>query len=148
MLDLTPVFRPAAPQTLCALSARAGLPLSARQAEALLAHQERTLLDLGRVDFSGGILPKLMAAFADSPYALAEDWPDTLAALTEVFGGERCDALGLFKSETRDAMADDNLLLAMRRLFDGACGGSAEALADCRAGDLFAALSKEDAHEE
>jgi|GEM_PF-3115145 len=140
MLDLTPVFRPAAPQTLCALSARAGLPLSARQAEALLAHQERTLLDLGRVDFSGGILPKLMAAFADSPYALAEDWPDTLAALTELFYA--------FKSETRDAMADDNLLLAMRRLFDGACGGSAEALADCRAGDLFAALSKEDAHEE
>lgn len=140
MLDLTPVFRPAAPQTLCALSARAGLPLSARQAEALLAHQERTLLDLGRVDFSGGILPKLMAAFADSPYVLAEDWPDTLAALTELFYA--------FKSETRDAMADDNLLLAMRRLFDGACCGSAEALADCRAGDLFAALSKEDAHEE
>ena len=140
MPDLTPVFRPAAPQTLCALSARAGLPLSARQAEALLAHQERTLLDLGRVDFSGGILPKLMAAFADSPYVLAENWPDTLAALTELFYA--------FKSETRDAMADDNLLLAMRRLFDGACGGSAEALADCRAGDLFAALSKEDTHEE
>lgn len=136
MLDLTPVFRPAAPQTLCALSARAGLPLSARQAEALLAHQERTLLDLGRVDFSGGILPKLMAAFADSPYVLAEDWPDTLAALTELFYA--------FKFETRDAMADDNLLLAMRRLFDGACGGSSEALADCRAGDLFAALSKEE----
>lgn len=114
MLDLTPVFRPAAPQTLCALSARAGLPLSARQAEALLAHQERTLLDLGRVDFSGGILPKLMAAFADSPYALAEDWPDTLAALTELFYA--------FKSETRDAMADDNLLLAMRRRFGGSAG--------------------------
>lgn len=140
MLDLTPVFRPAAPQTLCALSARAGLPLSAQQAEALFAHQERTLLDLGRVDFSGGILPKLMAAFADSPYVLTEGWPDTLAALTELFYA--------FKSETRDAMADDNLLLAMRRLFDGACGGSAEALADCRAGDLFAALSKEDTHEE
>lgn len=140
MLDLTPVFRPAAPQTLCALSVRAGLPLSARQAEALLAHQERTLLDLGRVDFSGGILPKLMAAFADSPYVLAEGWPDTLAALTELFYA--------FKSETRDAMADDNLLLAMRSLFDGACGGSAEALADCRAGDLFAVLSKEDTHEE
>ena len=133
MLDLTPVFRPAAPQTLCALSARAGLPLSARQAEALLAHQERTLLDLGRVDFSGGILPKLMAAFADSPYVLAENWPDTLARLTELFYA--------FKSETRDAMADDALLVSMRRLFDGACGGSLDALADCRAGDLFAALN-------
>lgn len=139
MTDLTPVFRPAAPQTLCALSARAGLPLSARQAEALLAHQEQTLLDLGRVDFSGGILPRLMAAFADSPYALAEAWPDTLAALTELFYA--------FKLETRDAMTDDSLLLAMRRLFDGACGGSPEALADCRADDLFAALSKEDDHE-
>ena len=133
MLDLTPVFRPAAPQTLCALSARAGLPLSARQAEALLAHQERTLLDLGRVDFSGGILPKLMAAFADSPYVLAENWPDTLAALTELFYA--------FKSETRDAMADDALLVSMRRLFDGACGGSLDALADCRADSLFAALN-------
>ena len=139
MPDLTPVFRPAAPQTLAALSARAGLPLTAAQAEALLLHQEQTLLDLGRVDFSGGILPKLIAAFADSPYAFAEDWADTLARLTELFYA--------FKLETRDVLADDALLVSMRSLFDGPCGGSLDALADCRAKDFFAPPAKEDHHE-
>ena len=75
MPGLTPVFHSrraadAAPR----FSRRAGLPLTAAQAESLLAHQEQTLLNLGRVDFSGGILPKLAAAFAGSPYVLAEDW--------------------------------------------------------------------------
>ncbi len=133
MPDLTPVFRPDAPQTLAALSRRAGLALSAGQAEMLLARQEQALLDLGRVDFSGGILPKLIDAFADSPYVLAADWADTLTRLTELFYA--------FKFETRDAMADDALLVSMRRLFDGACGGSLDALADCRADSLFAALN-------
>ena len=71
MPGLTPVFHPDAPQTLARFSRRAGLPLTAAQAESLLAHQEQTLLNLGRVDFSGGILPKLAAAFAGSPYVLA-----------------------------------------------------------------------------
>ena len=133
MPGLTPVFHPDSPQTLARFSRRAGLPLTAAQAESLLAHQEQTLLNLGRVDFSGGILPKLIDAFADSPYVPAADWADTLARLTELFYA--------FKSETRDAMADDALLVSMRRLFDGACGGSLDALADCRAGDLFAALN-------
>ena len=129
MPGLTPVFHPDAPQTLARFSRRAGLPLTAAQAESLLAHQEQTLLNLGRVDFSGGILPKLAAAFADSPYVLAEDWADTLAQLTELFYA--------FKFETRDA-----LLAAMRKRFDGACGGSLEALADCRAEDLFCAVQE------
>ena len=115
MPGLTPVFHP-----------------DAAQAESLLAHQEQTLLNLGRVDFSGGILPKLAAAFAGSPYVLAEDWADTLAQLTELFYA--------FKFETRDALADDALLAAMRKRFDG--GGSLEALADCRAEDLFCAVQE------
>ena len=121
MLGLTPVFHPDAPQTLARFSRRAGLPLTAAQAESLLAHQEQTLLNLGRVDFSGGIV-------------LAEDWADTLAQLTELFYA--------FKFETRDALADDALLAAMRKRFDGACGGSLEALADCRAEDLFCAAQE------
>ena len=65
---------------------------------------------------------------------LAEDWADTLAQLTELFYA--------FKFETRDALADDALLAAMRKRFDGACGGSLEALADCRAEDLFCAVQE------
>ncbi len=139
MPDLTPVFHAAAPQTLAALSRRAGLPLTSAQAELLLVHQEQTLLDLGRVDFAGGILPKLIAAFADSPYILAEDWAEALARLTELFYA--------FKFETRDAIADDALLVSMRRMLDGPCGGSLDALANCRARDFFALLTKEDHHE-
>ena len=66
--------------------------------------------------------------------AIAEDWADTLAQLTELFYA--------FKFETRDALADDALLAAMRKWFDGACGGSLEALADCRAEDLFCAAQE------
>ena len=68
MPDLTHVFHPAVPQTLARFSRRAGLPLTAAQAESLLA--------------------------------------------------------------------------AMRKRFDGACGGSLEALADCRAEDLFCAAQE------
>ena len=119
---------------------RTGMTLSPAQAALVAQRQRAALRETGRVEFSGGTLRALAEAFCGSPFIQRADWPDTLAALTELFYA--------FKSETRDAMADDNLLLAMRRLFDGTCCGSAEALADCRAGDLFAALSKEDTHEE
>lgn len=57
MPGLTPVFHPDAPQTLARFSRRAGLPLTAAQAESLLAHQEQTLLNLGRVDFPAAFCP-------------------------------------------------------------------------------------------
>lgn len=112
-----------------------GLMLSPAQAHMLLVSQEKTLERLGRVDFSGGILPKLLRAFAPSPYILAEDWAQILAELTESFY--------FFKSEAHDRLPDDDLLCAMTRLFNGKCGGSVELLNDCTADDLLSVCSEE-----
>lgn len=112
-----------------------GLMLSPAQAHMLLVSQEKTLERLGRVDFSGGILPKLLRAFAPSLYILAEDRAQTLAELTESFY--------FFKSETHDRLPDDDLLYAMTHLFNGKCGGSVELLNDSTADDLLSVCSEE-----
>ena len=48
----------------------------------------------------------------------------------------------LFDGARVRARTVDALLAAMRKRFDGSCGGSLEALADCRAEDLFCAAQE------
>ena len=125
------VLHPASVSSLCQTSGAFGQPLSAAQAQMLLTCQSETLLHLGRVDFSGGILPKLIQAFAPSPYILTEDWAQTLAQLTQLFYA--------FKNETQDAVPDDDLIAAMADRFNGKCGGSLENLADCARSEWISA---------
>ena len=77
-------------------------------------------MDSGRVEFEGGILPKLIGAFCDSPYAETETWAETLAALQEAFY--------FFKSEAEDRLTDDELIAFMKSVFNGRAQGSAEYL--------------------
>ena len=102
-------------------AARFGLTLTAAQLRALEADRRRVLADTGRVEFGEGILPALMDAFRDSPYLDRADWPETLAALQEVFY--------TYKNEVGDAVPDRAVLAWMRRAFDGRAGGSASYLA-------------------
>lgn len=98
------------------------LPLTQTQ-RAMLARRERdALLHCGRIDFSGGILPRLCEAFADSPCIQSDELAETLAALTELFYA--------FRNLTHDALSDEELLGAMVRLFDGPAQGSLTALSD------------------
>ena len=102
-----------------AAGARYGLMLTAEQLESLRRQEAETLAAYGRVDFGGGILPRLIKAFCSSPYLLAEDYENVLAELQEQFY--------YFKSLCRDRLSDDELLTAMRRIFD-AWGGGTEGL--------------------
>ena len=134
MLSL--LFHPVSEAVLCKTAQESGLTLSPAQAHMLLASQRETLERLGRVDFSGGILPKLLRVFASSPYVFADNQTQTLAELTESFY--------FFKSETCDKLPDDDLLFAMARLFNSKCGGSVELLNDCTADDLLSACAGEE----
>ena len=98
-----------------------GMTISAEQAAILVRHQRAALRDAGRVDFGGGVLKKLAAAFCDSPCIQPDDWADTLAQLTELFYA--------LKNETRDQLGDDALIAAMAARFNGGAGGSLDALA-------------------
>ena len=98
-----------------------GMTISAEQAAMLVQHQRAALRDVGRVDFGGGVLKKLAAAFCGSPYIQANNWADTLAQLTELFYA--------LKNETRDQLGDDALIAAMAARFNGDAGGSLDALA-------------------
>ena len=109
MLSL--LFHPVSEAALYKTAQESGLTLSPAQAHMLLASQRETLERLGRVDFSGGILPKLLRVFASSPYIFADNQTQTLAELTESFY--------FFKRETCDKLPDDDLLFAMDRLFNG-----------------------------
>ena len=98
------------------------LPLTQTQ-RAMLAQREREAISrCGRMDFSGGILPRLCEAFAESPCIQSDELAQTLAGLTELFYA--------FKNLTHDALSDEELLGAMVRLFDGPAQGSLTALSD------------------
>lgn len=103
-------------------TAEFGLCLSEEEAERLLAVRERALKDSGRVEFGGGILPDLIAAFCDSQYINQEDYEDILAKLQDIFYS--------FKNETMDEVTDGELLDFMRYEFEGICFGDLEYLRD------------------
>ena len=100
------------------------MAISAEQAALLVQHQRAVLRDTGRVDFGGGFLKKLAAAFCGSPYIQANDWIDTLAQLMELFYA--------LKNETRDQLGDEGIIAAMAARFNGGAGGSLDALTATR----------------
>ena len=111
------------------------IPLSRAQLALLRSREAEALARCGRVDFGGGVLNKLTRAFADSPHIQRDELAQTLCALTELFYE--------FKNITRDALDDDELLLAMAALFDGPAQGSVERLGDASAALLLRAASGE-----
>lgn len=108
------------------LSEKFGLSLSPGDAAMLVQKQAEALRETGRVEFGGSVLPKLARAFCDSPYIQPQDWAGTLAELQRLFYQ--------FKSASDDCLEDDRLIAAMVSRFNGAAGGSLEALADLACG--------------
>lgn len=98
-----------------------GLMLSESQLLQLDEARRETLRVNGRVEFSGGVLKKLIYAFCDSPYVQQQSWEETLAELQEIFY--------TFKNEADDRLADDELIDFMKKTFDGVAQGSLEYLA-------------------
>jgi len=102
------------------VSRKFGLDLSPAQADMLARRQVEALREAGRIEFGGGILKKLVLAFCDSPFIQPEDWADTLAQLQTIFYE--------LKNETKDRLGDDDLIFRMTARFNGAAGGSLDAL--------------------
>jgi len=116
-----------------ALSERYGLSLNEAQIIALASAQTDALRQTGRIALGGGVLPKLIYAFCDSPFIERQDYCDTLITLQDLFY--------TFKNELGNALTDDELIAAMEHLFNGRGQGSLSYLENATNGDLFRAAN-------
>jgi hypothetical protein len=97
-----------------------GVVLSDQDIIELVQSRFKSLEDTGRIEFSEGILKKIVEVFCDSPYIMQQNYKDTLMELQESFY--------FFKNESMDQITDDELIEFMKRHFDGKCQGSLEYL--------------------
>lgn len=105
-----------------------GLTLTEDDITELVHLRGEALRNTGRVEFGGGILPKLIRAFCKSPYVDSFNYAQTL--------GELQDAFYYFKNESGDIFSDDELIEFMERVFNGRAEGSAELLCTISLEDL------------
>ena len=104
------------------VTARYGLTLTETQMEQLAVRHEEALRASGRVEFGTGVLEKLVQAFCDSPYLVQEEYAETLAELQEQFYH--------LKTECMERVSDDELVEAMRLIYNEAVHGDLSGLAD------------------
>ncbi len=115
-----------------AVSEKYGLTLTEPEIRALSEARQEALRYEGRVEIGEGVLPKLAFAFCDSPHIAPEAYASTLRELMELFYA--------FQNDAEDAFSDDELIEAMRRVFDGRAQGSLRYLENLTPGDLWRAL--------
>ena len=97
-----------------------GLTLTEADITELVELRAEALRRTGRVEFGGGILPKLIRACCKSPYIDPAHYAETLGELQEVFY--------YFKNESNDLFSDDDLIEFMERVFNNQAHGAAEVL--------------------
>lgn len=105
-----------------------GLMLTQEQAKELTAAFRTALRSSGRAEPGRSILPLLTETFAGSPYIGAGDLVRCISELQDVFF--------FFKNELPD-IPDEELLSALRMLYDGRAGGDAELLASFSPGKVL-----------
>lgn len=116
-------------------SAAFGLRLSESAVKDLVAARAEALRNTGRVEFGGGILPKLIYAVCDSPFIRQDNYETTLAELQEAFYA--------FKNESNDTLTDDALIEMMTAVYNGCAQGCAEILAQMSVEELKRCADKE-----
>lgn len=104
-----------------------GLTLTDADVADLVELRRKALRSVGRVEFGGGILPKLIRAFCSSPYVDRYNYAAVL--------GELQDAFYYFKTESQEQFSDDELIEFMVGVFNGEAAGSP---------DLLSAISLEE----
>ena len=97
-----------------------GLTLTEADIGELVELRAQALRSTGRVEFGGGILPKLIRAFCKSPYIDPDSYAATL--------GDLQDAFYYFKNECGDRFSDDELIEFMETVFNGQAHGSTDVL--------------------
>ncbi|MBC3888052.1 hypothetical protein GH810_06995 [Acetobacterium paludosum] len=96
------------------------LALTEASALELVETRSYSLENLGRIEFGGGIIGKIIIVFCDSPYLSQDNFEGILHELIEIFY--------YYKNETLDLMSDDDLINYMKMYFDGVCHGSLDQL--------------------
>ena len=104
------------------ITADYSLVLSEEQALELVETRSYSLKNVGRIEFGGGIIEKVILTFADSPYITQYRYAEIVNELVEIFY--------YFKNETLDLISDDDLIGYMKKYFDGVCQGSLNQLKD------------------
>lgn len=94
--------------------------MSETEITGLVTSRAEALRVSGRIEFGGGILPKLIETFCDSPYFDQNNYAETLAELQEAFY--------YFKTEAMEQFSDDELIEYMVKVFNGRAQGSTEYL--------------------
>jgi len=102
------------------LSSRFGLALTGEQMLRLTEQRFQALKFTGRIEFGEGVLKKLVTVFCDSLYITQQNYEETLGELQDIFY--------YFKNESGDTLSDDELIEAMKSVFDGKAQGSLEYL--------------------
>lgn len=105
-----------------------GLTLTEADITELVELRGQALRNTGRVEFGGGILPKLIRAFCKSPYVDPYNYASVL--------GDLQDAFYYFKNESEDRFSDDDLIEFMEKVFNGKAEGSTELLCSISLEDL------------
>lgn len=100
-----------------------GLRLTEAQMRGLSERRGDALRATGRVEFGRGVLRDLVLGFCDSPFLMQDSYEETIAGLQDVFYRRKED------SEAQEALADDDLIEALREAFDHEAAGSLEVLA-------------------
>lgn len=103
-----------------ALNRHYGLTLTEADISELVELRGEALRITGRIEFGGGILPKLIRAFCKSPWVDAYNYATTL--------GDLQDAFYYFKNESEDRFSDDELIEFMEKVFNGQAHGSTDVL--------------------
>ncbi|MEG0374948.1 MAG: DUF6323 family protein [Raoultibacter sp.] len=119
-----------------------GLALTEEQVGALAERRVDALKTMGRVEFGRGVLHDIVLAFASSPYLTQDSYSETLGDLQDVFYR--------LKETSEEQIADDDLIDAMRRVFDDEANGSVEYLGEMTATRLLAEARRggQDANED
>ncbi|MCR1951118.1 MULTISPECIES: DUF6323 family protein [Clostridium] len=97
-----------------------GLKLSEEDIKIILETRKESLIKTGRVEFSGGLIQKIILAFCDSPYISQYNYIETIDDIIEAFY--------YYKNETMDEIGDDELINLMKNYFDNECQGSLDLL--------------------
>lgn len=97
------------------------LNLSELEIKQIIEKKNESLKRSGRIEFEECIADKMIKAFCDSSYVNQENFADTICELIEIFY--------YYKTETKNLIADDELINFMRKYYDEIACGDVEYLA-------------------
>jgi len=120
LLQMNEVLQKQALQKTNEFTKQFGLALSEGDMDLLLKERRQSLQEQERIELRGGILPRLIFEFCDSPYIYQDNYTETIARLQEIFY--------FYKNESLDELTDDELIALMKHEFEGSCQGSLDYL--------------------